>query len=251
MDLYELLGVSRDAELDDLKRAYRRLARRYHPDINPGDRASALRFRAVVEAYETLADPERRRQYDACGLTGPLGQTTTTFGFEGFDFSVESVGGPSASTFGDLFADVIQDTLGSAAEGPEAGADLHVTTPISFEESVRGAQRTITLGRREVCRGCNGMGTMSVAESTCPACRGTGTIRSARGHMVFAKACGRCSGTGRQRHAACPACGGGGVEARTEVVPLPIPAGVADGERLRLAGKGHAGRRAVRRATST
>jgi molecular chaperone DnaJ len=243
MDLYELLGVTRQAELDELKRAYRRLARKYHPDINPGDRAAALHFRAVVEAFETLADPDRRRQYDACGLAGPLGDGAATFGFEGFDFSVESVGGPTASTFGDLFADVIHGTVGAAADGPQDGADLHVTAALTFEESVRGAQRTVTLARREVCRGCGGMGTMSVAESTCPSCRGAGTIRSARGHMVFAKPCTRCAGTGRQRHATCPACAGGGVEARTEVIPIRIAAGVADGERIRIAGKGHAGTR--------
>jgi molecular chaperone DnaJ len=243
MDLYALLGVSHEAALDDLKRAYRRLARKYHPDINPGDRASALHFRAVVEAFETLADPERRRQYDACGPAGPIGQGPATFGFEGFDFTAGSVGGPMASTFGDLFADVIHGSVGTIVDGPQDGADLHVTAALSFEESVRGAPRTLTLSRRELCRGCGGTGTMSVAESTCPSCRGAGTIRSARGHMVFAKTCARCDGTGRQRHATCPVCAGGGVEARSDVIPIQIPAGVADGERIRIAGKGHAGTR--------
>jgi len=242
MDLYELLGVPREAGLDELKRAYRRLARKYHPDINPGDRAAALRFRAVAEAYETLADPERRRQYDACGVAGPLGQGAATFGFEGFDFSVEAVGGHTASTFGDLFADVIHGTLGRAA-GPEDGADLHATVVVSFEESVRGVQRALTLARREVCRGCGGTGTMSIAESTCPGCRGAGTIRSSRGHMVFAKTCSRCGGSGRQRHAACPASDGGGVEAHSEVLTVQLPPGIADGDRIRLAGTGHAGTR--------
>jgi molecular chaperone DnaJ len=243
MDLYELLGVSHEAALDDLKRAYRRLARKYHPDINPGDRASALHFRAVAQAFETLADPERRRQYDACGTAGPIGQGPVTFGFEGFDFTAGSVGGPMASTFGDLFADVIHGSVGAIVDGPQDGADLHVTAALSFEESVRGAPRTLTLSRRELCRGCGGTGTMSVAESTCPSCLGAGTIRSARGHMVFAKTCARCDGTGRQRHATCPVCGGGGVEARSDVIPIQIPAGVADGERIRIAGKGHAGTR--------
>ena len=116
MDLYELIGVPRDAGLDEIKRAYRRLARRYHPDINPGDRAAAVRFRVVADAYEILADPERRRQYDAFGLTATVLGGTATFGFEGFDFSVASASGPSASTFGDLFADVIHDSVGRAAE---------------------------------------------------------------------------------------------------------------------------------------
>lgn len=243
MDLYELLGVSRAAGLEEIKRAYRRLARKYHPDINPGDRAAALRFRAVVEAYDTLTDPERRRQYDAFGATGPIVEASAAYGFEGFDFSAASVGGPSASTFGDLFADVIHETVASEAEGPQAGSDLHVTVPLSFEEAVRGVTRTVALVRREACAACGGAGAVPIAESTCPACRGDGTIRSARGHMVFAKTCVRCGGTGRQRHAACPTCGGGGVEARSDVIPIQVPAGMADGERLRVAGKGHAGTR--------
>ena len=241
MDLYELIGVPRDAALEQIKRAYRRLARRYHPDINPGDRAAAVRFRVVADAYEILADPDRRRQYDAYGLTASVFEGHATFGFEGFDFSVESASGPSASTFGDLFADVIHDTLGGAAEGSAAGADLHVSAVLSFEESVRGTERSISLVRRAPCGACSGVGTIPVAESTCPACRGAGTIRSARGHMVFAKTCGRCVGTGRQRRATCPACAGGGVEARSEVVLLRILAGAADGDRVRVAGKGHAG----------
>jgi molecular chaperone DnaJ len=197
----------------------------------------------VAEAYDTLTDPERRRQYDAFGATGPIVEASAAFGFEGFDFSVASVGGSSASTFGDLFADVIHETVDSGAEGPQAGSDLHVTAQLTFEESVRGTSRTLTLVRREACDACGGAGAVPVVESTCPACRGEGTLRSARGHMVFAKTCVRCGGTGRQRHAACPACGGGGVEARSDVISIQIPAGIADGERLRVAGKGHAGTR--------
>src|SRR4029453_18912506 len=106
MDLYILLGVEREATLEDIKRAYRRLARRFHPDINPGDRTAAAQFRQIAEAYETLIDPDRRRRYDTAGRAGPTGEADT-FGFEGFDFSA-SVSGPSAPTFGDLFADVLQ-----------------------------------------------------------------------------------------------------------------------------------------------
>lgn len=241
MDLYELIGVSRDAGPGEIKRAYRRLARRYHPDINPGDRAAAVRFRIVADAYQILADPDRRRQYDACGLTGVVLEGRATFGFEGFDFSEESVRAASASTFGDLFADVIQETVGRVAEGAASGEDLHLSVPLGFEDAVRGADITVPVIRREACGACGGTGTVPVAENTCPACRGAGTIRSARGHMVFAKTCGRCAGTGRQRHAACAACSGAGVEARSETVSLRIPAGVADGDRLRVAGFGHAG----------
>ena len=246
MDLYELIGVPRDAGIEEIKRAYRRLARRYHPDVNPGDRAAAVRFRVVADAYEILADAERRRQYDEYGLTAAVLGGTTTFGFEGFDFSVESASGSSASTFGDLFADVIHDTVGRAAEAGVDGADLHASISLGFEEAVRGAEAGVTLVRREACGGCNGAGVVPVAESTCPACRGAGTIRSQRGRMVFAKPCERCGGTGRQRHAGCTACAGAGVVTRSQTVPLAIPAGVADGDRLRVAGLGHAGARGGR-----
>jgi molecular chaperone DnaJ len=243
MDLYELLGVPRAADLDEIRRAYRRLSRKYHPDINPGDRAAAERFRAVVEAFEVLTDADRRRQYDAAGIVAPDPDGVATFGFEGFDFSVRAVGGPAASTFGDLFADVIQETVSGGADTPQPGADLHVTVPVSFAESMLGTERPVTLVRRCACGACGGAGAMSVAESTCPACRGAGTIRSARGHMVFAKTCGRCAGTGRLRHAACPACGGVGFAAQSAVVAVGVPPGTADGDRVRIPGMGHAGTR--------
>jgi molecular chaperone DnaJ len=246
MDLYELIGVPRGAGLEEIKRAYRRLARRYHPDINPGDRAAAVRFRLVADAYEILADPERRRQYDAYGLTATVLEGTTTFGFEGFDFSVESTSGAAASTFGDLFADVIHETVGPAADTVVDGADLHASVSLSFEDAVRGTDTGLTLVRHDTCGGCGGAGVVPVAETTCPACRGAGTIRSRRGHMVFSKTCERCSGTGRQRHAGCPACAGAGVVACSQTVPLRIPAGAADGDRLRAAGLGHAGARGGR-----
>jgi len=246
MDLYELIGVPRDAGLDEIKRAYRRLARRYHPDINPGDRAAAVRFRVVADAYEILADPVRRRQYDTHGLTATVLEEATTFGFEGFDFSVESASGPTASTFGDLFADVIHETVGRAGEAAADGADLHASVSLGFEDAVRGTETSVALVRRDTCGGCAGAGVVPVAESTCPACRGAGTIRSRRGHMVFAKTCERCTGTGRQRHAGCVACAGAGVVPCSQTVPLRVPAGVADGDRLRVAGFGHAGVRGGR-----
>jgi molecular chaperone DnaJ len=246
MDLYELIGVPRDAGPEQIKRAYRRLARRYHPDINPGDREAALRFRLVADAYEILTDPERRRQYDAYGLTATVLEGATAFDFEGFDFSVESSSGPSASTFGDLFADVIHETVGRAAEAGVDGADVHVSVSLRFEDAVRGTETSVGLVRRDTCGRCAGAGVVPVAETTCPACRGAGTIRSRRGHMVFAKTCERCTGSGRQRHAGCPACAGAGVVACSQTVPLRVPAGVADGDRLRVAGLGHAGARGGR-----
>jgi molecular chaperone DnaJ len=136
---------------------------------------------------------------------------------------------------------VIHDTVGRAAEAGADGADLHASVSLSFEDSVRGTEAGIPLVRRTECGGCGGAGVVPIAESMCPVCRGAGTIRSRRGHMVFAKTCEQCTGTGRQRHATCPACAGACVVSRSQTVPLTIPAGVADGDRLRVAGLGHAG----------
>src|SRR5579862_331865 len=143
MDFYIVLGLERDASPGDVKRAYKRLARRFHPDINPGDRMAAQQFRQIAEAYETLSDPERRRRYDTVGVAAAAADVQT-FGFEGFDFSV-SVSGASASTFGDLFADVLQqrETRPDPETG-ERGADLHQTLDLGFEEAMRGGPHDVT-----------------------------------------------------------------------------------------------------------
>jgi molecular chaperone DnaJ len=242
MDLYAVLGIKRSASSGEIRRAYRKLARRYHPDINPGDQAAEVRFRQIVEAYETLIDPDRRRQYDERGeVVTQSGRVT--FGFEGFDFSVEAVEGPRASTFGDLFAEVFQHGFGRSVEG-ERGADLHLTLDLSFEESIHGAERQVTVTRLSACPGCAGSGVLRTPESRCMHCNGAGVVRSARGHMVFSKVCPACGGTGRQSRAACSRCGGGGVETRTESVDVHVPPGIEDGARIRIAGHGNCGRRA-------
>ncbi|HVC20267.1 MAG TPA: J domain-containing protein [Vicinamibacterales bacterium] len=240
MDFYLVLGLSRGATVADIKHAYRRLARRYHPDINPGDRAAELRFRQIAEAYETLSDPDRRRQYDTGGVRCP--EPAVSYGFEGFDFSVAA--GPDAPTFGDLFADVLQGRPApGAGQGPERGADLHQTVALGFEEALRGGERTLTVVRREQCESCGGSGAQRTVDARCPYCHGAGSVRSARGHMVFSRACAHCGGSGRQRQRPCQACDGQGIQARGERVIIRIPPGVADGARLRIAGKGNVGRR--------
>ena len=197
MDLYVILGLDRAASTGDIKRAYKRLARRYHPDINPGDRAAAAHFRAIAEAYETLSDPERRSRYDRGADAGSPGGAAT-FGFEGFDFSV-TVGGASAPTFGDLFADVLHQREVRQRDEATRGVDLHDAITLSFEDAVRGGQRQITVTRQEHCRTCRGTGRLNTAESRCTYCQGSGTVMSARGHMVFSKPCAYCGGSGRQR----------------------------------------------------
>jgi molecular chaperone DnaJ len=239
MDLYELLGLARGATLVEIKRSYRRLARQYHPDINPGDNTAEAHFREITRAYETLSDPDRRLRYDAAGAIGE--STTVTFGFEGFDFSATggTVAGP---TFGDLFAEVFshrQEPRRGA--GPERGADLHANVSLSFDEAIRGAQRHLTVTRRETCHSCRGAGVLTVAESRCQRCQGTGVIRSRRGHMVFSKSCEACGGAGLLAQTACNTCNGSGTEARSESITVRIPAGVGDGARIRVPDKGNVG----------
>jgi molecular chaperone DnaJ len=241
MDFYVILGVQRGATVADVKRAYKRLARRYHPDINPGDRKAEAQFRQIAEAYETLIDPDRRRRYDTTG-TADERSGGPTFGFEGFDFTV-SVHGSDASTFGDLFADVFHQRDTRRVEGsPEHGVDLHQTLSVPFEEAIRGGDRAVTVTRQEHCRACGGVGRLNVNETRCAHCQGTGVVKSARGHMVFSKPCTYCGGSGHLRQTRCPTCGGQQVEMRTEALTIGLPPGLPDEARIRVPGKGHVGR---------
>jgi len=243
MDFYILLGIDREATPTDVKRAYKRLARRFHPDINPGDRLAAAQFRQIAEAYETLVDPDRRRRYDAQGIASTIvPDATQTFGFEGFDFSV-SVAGAEAPTFGDLFAEAFRprQVPASSPDGGTRGADLHHTISLSFEEALAGGPRTLTVTRQVPCRACGGAGHVRIAETRCTMCHGAGVVRSARGHMVFSKPCEHCGGTGRQSQRRCSSCGGAQVEARAESLTVRIPAGLGDGAHIRVPDQGHAG----------
>ena len=239
MDLYVVLGVQHGATESDIKRAYRRLARRFHPDINPGDRQAEARFRQILEAYETLIDPQRRSLYDSGSATGGASQRRSS-GFEGFDFSTRGV--DHSATFGDLFAEVLGER-GATRAAPERGADLHQDVQLTFEEAFRGLQRGFTVTRRETCRTCAGSGLTRAAAGACPLCQGTGAVRSVRGHMVFSRSCQACGGTGQQRPRACEPCSGSGHETRTETVQVRIPAGIAEGDRVRVPGRGNAGLR--------
>jgi len=240
MDFYIVLGIEREATPNDIRRAYRRLARRLHPDINPGDGTAAAKFRQVSEAYETLIDPDRRRVYDVQGAGLPSASEGVAFEFDGFDFSVR-VSGSSAPTFGDLFGDILQQRARQRTREPERGPDLHYALKLSFDDALRGGPREITITRREHCRACAGMGRLATPEAPCRHCDGAGIVRSARGHMVFSRPCTGCAGSGRRAETICPACGGQQAIARTETVTANLPAGLAEGGHVRVAGKGHAG----------
>lgn len=237
MDFYIILGLEHGASDSEIKRAYRRLARRYHPDINPGDRTAEARFRQILEAYETLIDPERRSRYDA---GTPHGDDRRTSGFEGFDFSGRAT--DHSATFGDLFAEVLTSRA-QQRPAPERGADLHQTLTLSFEEAFHGVQRTVTLTRRDTCRHCAGTGVTRASSGACPVCQSAGSVRTVRGHMVFSRSCPGCGGTGQQRPHSCASCGAGGQITRSESVQVRVPAGIGDAERVRVPGKGNAGLR--------
>lgn len=242
MDFYVILGVDRSASANDVKRAYRRLARRYHPDINPGDQEAAAFFRRVTMAYETLINPERRQDYD---VHGDRAEAPAVGGvqFQGFDFSASTTG-ESASTFGDLFADVFARSAADAGEdSPSQAVDLHATLNLEFTDAMRGGRRELTLTRVTRCPACGGSGVRRVAESRCPGCAGTGQARWTRGHMVFSRACAQCGGSGRRRERPCSVCRTEGLVSRAETVEILVPAGISDGTRLRIAGRGSAGRR--------
>lgn len=240
MDLYSLLGLSRSATPDEVERAYRKLARRYHPGINPGDRVAEEMFRQIQQAYEVLTDLERRREYDRGVLVGPLA-IEATVSFDGFDFSAPAEG-PSAGTFAELFADVFQDAAREAT-APSRGADLDVGLRLSFKDATLGGEFPISIVRHERCPACAGDGRVPRPPAMCRTCGGQGARRWARGHMVFTKACDGCDGTGRLSVQACRTCGGAGVQPRSEVVSVHVAPGVEPGARVAVPGRGHAGAR--------
>lgn len=245
VDFYVILGVERSATRDEVSRAYRRLARRYHPGINPGDGEAEAFFRIVTEAYETLRDPVRRREYDAHGVRAH-NPRVASIEFQGFDFSPGAGGGGTSATFEELFSDVLAapQARGGAPPGrPERGGDLFGEIALSFEEAVQGTERRLTVTRLDVCDECGGSGRRRAVETSCPSCHGAGTTRRRRGHMVFATRCVSCEGTGSLRFRPCAACRERGLASRDEEIVIHVPAGVDDGSRLRVEAKGNAGAR--------
>jgi molecular chaperone DnaJ len=231
-DYYEVLGVGREVSADAIKKAYRKLALKCHPDRNPGDKAAEEQFKEASEAYQVLSDPERRARYDRFGHAA----FDPGSGFGGFEFT---------SNFEDLFGDIFGDFFGGGRRSrnrPRRGEDLRYDLEISFEEAVFGAEKTIQVPRLASCSICGGTGTKSgTPRETCNACRGTGQVRFQQGLFSIAKTCGQCRGEGTVVHDPCPACGGLGMVQTSETLSVRIPAGVDSGSRLMLRGKGEAG----------
>ncbi len=241
MDLYGVLDLGPSATAADIERAHLRLARRYYPGINPGDRRAEERFRQVQQAYEVLGDPERRREYDR----GPAPRAPTTLAatmaFDGFDFS-SAAQGHDAATFAELFSEVFQDAA-RRVTSPARGGSLELTMRLSFEDATGGGSFPVSVVRQERCGRCSGAGRVAVVAVACPACQGHGATRWARGHMVFTRACEACGGAGHLTSQPCRGCAGAGLQARSEVVTLVIPPGIEHGARLAVPGRGHAGAR--------
>ncbi|MBS1839782.1 MAG: molecular chaperone DnaJ [Acidobacteria bacterium] len=251
-DYYELLGVPRKASAKDIRAAFRKLARKYHPDLNPGDKAAEEKFKQLQEAYDVLSDSKKRQMYDQYGFyseNAPPGgypggaggaDGDVNFNFDGFDFGGGSGGGTGGGSFRDLFSSFFGGRGGSAVqEEAEAGADLEYRLEIDFWDSVRGAVKKIHITRLDTCHTCHGTGAVGTPQ-VCPTCNGSGTIQQAAGKMRFNVPCSRCGGTGKLR-TACKTCGGEGRVRHNETIDVRIPAGVANGGRVRVPGKGNAG----------
>ncbi len=241
-DYYAILGVDKKASTADIKKAYRKLARKYHPDLNPGDKAAEAKFKDIQEAYAVLSDSKKRAQYDQFGFVGdvPPGgprQQTYTSGFEGFDFS--SFG---SSPFQDVFSNIF-GARSQAARRPQRGEDLHYTMKVGFQDAIDGVKTRIKLTRMVSCSSCRGKGFVgSGGQGVCPACGGSGQASMQRGFMKFASPCPTCGGTGKSPGTECSVCHGSGLMPRSDLISVRIPAGVDTGSKVRIAGKGNAGR---------
>jgi molecular chaperone DnaJ len=253
-DYYELLGVPRKAGAKDVRTAFRKLARKYHPDLNPGDKSSEEKFKQLQEAYDVLSDSKKRQMYDQYGFysdnlpaggpgTGEApGQGDVNFDFGGFDFGGGSgAAGAGGASFRDLFSQFFSGGRGRTGveEEHEPGGDLEYQIEIDFWDSVRGAVKKLSITRLDTCETCHGTGAVG-SPQTCPTCHGTGTIQQAAGKMKFNVPCTRCGGTGKLR-TACKTCGGEGRVRRTESIDVRIPVGVSNGGRVRVPGKGNSG----------
>ncbi|MER3422173.1 MAG: molecular chaperone DnaJ [Nitrospiraceae bacterium] len=236
-DYYETLGINRDASEEEIKKAYRKLARQYHPDLQSGDHQKKIaeeKFKEINEAYEVLSDPEKRRRYDLFGHAG--GQQG--FGSaEGFDFG--------RGGFGDIFNDIFEDFFGVGGRGgkrAERGSDLQYNLELSFEEAVYGKEAKLKIPRWETCQDCKGTGARSAtALKVCPTCKGTGQLRFQQGFFSISRPCNQCDGSGQIISDPCPTCRGRKRVYRERMLSVNIPAGIESGMRLRLANEGEHG----------
>ena len=237
-DLYETLGVSRDASADELKKAYRKLAVKYHPDKNPDDKAAEAKFKEISSAYDNLKDPDKRAAYDRYGHAAFQGGGGG--GHDPFDMFREAFGGRGGGGIFDEFFG--GGGGGQSAGGAAHGSDLRYDLEISLEEAVKGCEKEIRYRRPAECKKCHGEGAEPGSKKvTCPTCGGTGQVSSNRGFISFRQVCPNCQGSGQIIEKPCKDCNGEGRVMETSTVKVRIPGGVATGSKLRSAGKGEAG----------
>ncbi len=252
-DHYAALGVAKNASPEEIKKAYRKLARRYHPDRNAGDKDAEARFKEISQAYDVLSDPEKRRRYDAgpgpAGFGGgPAGGGPAGGGFAGFDFD--------AGNMGDILSNLFGGGGGGAGGGaggargrrqrrrPERGRDLEAEVQISFDQAISGAQVSLSVPTHGTCQTCHGTGAKpGTTPKVCPRCEGRGVETQGQGMFSISQPCSRCGGSGTVIEDPCPTCHGSGAVRTVKRYRVNIPAGVKDGGRIRLAGKGEPGLR--------
>src|SRR5450755_589773 len=277
-DYYGVLGVKKSASTDDIRKAFRKLARKYHPDVNPGDKSAEEKFKTLSEANDVLSDPKKRKIYDQVGFysdnidaatadayaragsgtgdfsgggfpggqSGGAGPQGANFDFSGFDFSdlVDGARGrksSSGSGFKDIFSGIFGGRGGAQQGGPEPGEDLEYQVNVPFWTAIRGGVMRLNIARRDICGNCHGNGFVE-APGQCPQCHGKGTIEQTGGRMKFNVTCPRCHGTGKNI-STCPVCHGEGSVESVNPLEVRIKAGTRDGQRIRIAGKGNAGLR--------
>jgi molecular chaperone DnaJ len=268
-DYYETLSIPKNASDEDIRKAYRKLARKYHPDLNPGDKSAEDRFKNVQEAYDILSDSKKRQMYDQVGFYsengfpgagptgGPGGRAHPNMDFNGFDFSemfrnaqaeTEAKrrsgggggGGGTGGSFKDIFSQFFHGGGSEEEHEPQKGADLEYGLNIGFWQAIRGTQAKIEVTRYEQCPTCHGAGGNESGSIACPQCNGSGNVSQMAGNMKFNLTCPKCNGKGRLKNA-CPSCHGDGRISRSETVEVRIPPGAKSGSRLRVPGKGNAG----------
>ena len=269
-DYYETLGIERGADADEIRKAYRKLARKYHPDLNPGDKSAEERFKKVQEAYDILSDESKKKVYDQYGFysdnvppdTGAGAGSPGGPNFGGFDFAeyirqqqratggspgngyssgtAQEDLGSGGSSFRDIFSEMFGGSKRTRSPQPERGADLEYGLNIDFWQSIKGTQVRLNISRQETCEVCHGSGASGNSVAVCPECDGTGTVTQMAGAMKFNLTCNRCGGSGRLKNA-CPSCRGEGRLSHPDSVEVRIPQGVPSGSRLRVPAKGNAG----------
>ena len=246
-DYYEVLGVDKSADATALKKAYRKLAMKYHPDRNPGDKEAEEKFKEINEAYEVLSDETKRRNYDQFGHEGVNGQ-----GFGGAGgFGGQGFGG-FEDIFGDIFGDMFGGGFGGSSRqrrrGPERGADIKQTINISFEEAAFGKKVQVKINRSEECDACHGSGAKEgTSKKTCPTCHGSGQVQSVQrtpfGNIASTRTCSQCNGEGEIIESPCTKCHGKGNIRKTKTIEVDVPSGIDDGQMIKLSGQGELGTR--------